>query len=161
MSKKRKGFLFRFPLIAKEKNGTITITPDSQGSCYKHWDSSTNTLSFSKDDFRFMSRDDHHYVEFTLEDRTSKKLRFPVNPKHAMWVINGQNCPTATDTCVYDTVEPLAVFDGDTLLAVNLNRVKGKQLGFALNFVKDGDDDTDPANYIPWDPIINNRDGGS
>jgi len=27
--------------------------------------------------------------------------------------------------------------------------------------VKDGDDDTDPANYIPWDPIINNRDGGS
>ena len=160
MSKKRKGWLFEFPLIATEPtSGKIVIEPDPAGSNFKHWNAGKKELTFYKKDFPPMKKGDHHYVEFTLDDQTTRKLRFPCNPEDAMWVITTARCPNKSDTCNYDIVQPLGVVEGDTLLAVNLNPVVG-QLGFSLNFVKAGDDDTDPSKYIRWDPIINNRDGG-
>lgn len=162
MSMKRKGWLFEFPLIAKKNssfpNG-VEICPDPAGPNAHHWDATTNSLTFNKFSFNGMKKVDLHYVEFILDDRTQKDLRFPYNPQDAMWVVNGTTCPASDANCKYDTVVPLAVIGGETLLVINVNG-KGKKLSFRLNFVEDGDDDTDPSNYYYWDPIINNRDGG-
>jgi hypothetical protein len=105
---------------------------------------------------------DHHYVEFTLvDDQTATGIRFPLNPVNAMWVMNQARCPGPKDKCEYDIMNPLAVIGEDTLLAVNFNETNGQSFGFTLNFVrKNVADDTDPRNYIPWDPIGDNRDGG-
>jgi hypothetical protein len=77
-----------------------------------------------------------------------------------MWVLNQPRCPGPGDTCQYDVIRPLAVIGEDTLLAVNFNENVG-QCAFRLNFVpKNTTDDTIKANYIDWDPIVTNKDGG-
>lgn len=161
---KHKGVMFGVPLIATDNQGKVEIAPDPKGPNWKHWDPKTNTFTFSKDDFKAMDmvKEDHHYVEFTLvADTTKTGIRFPQNPENAMWVVNQARCPGPKDKCEYDVMKPLAVIGEDTLLAVNFNQKKGQIFGFTLNFVeKTTADDTNPGNYIPWDPIGNNQDGG-
>lgn len=162
MMGKRKGVMFGVPLVATETQGKINIEPDPKGPNWKHWDPKANTLTFSKDAFKDMERSDHHYVEFTLvDDATKAGIRFPRNPENAMWVVNQARCPGPKDKCEYDVMRPLAVIGEDTLLAVNFNTTKGQTFGFTLNFVeKTTADDTNPGNFIPWDPIGSNEDGG-
>ena len=97
-----------------------------------------------------------------VDDQTTTGIRFPKDPKDAMWVINQARCPGPIDTCEYDVMRPLAVIDEDTLLAVNFNETKGQMFGFTLNFVrKNCIDDTSGAEYISWDPIGNNQNSGT
>lgn len=162
MGKRGSGVMFEVPLIATEKGGVVEIAPDPQGPNWKHWNPANKTFTFEKDEFTEMRKKDRHLVEFTLvDDRTTTGIRFPQNPKNAMWVVNQARCPGPMDTCQYNVMRPLAVIDEDTLLAVNFNETKAEKFGFTLNFVRTNTaDDTNSENYICWDPIGDNQDGG-
>lgn len=146
-----KGVLYEIALTARLRaSGEVVFEPDNQ-----FYNEDTNTFRFSKDDFRDMATVDYHLIEFRLvNDETKRGLRFPNRAKDAMWVVNRPACPVATDENQYDVVKPLAVVNDHTLLAMNLNKTKGS-FGFRLNFVGTGSTD-----YIPWDPIGENSDGG-
>ena len=162
MGKRGSGVMFDVPLIATESNGVVKIEPDPDGPNWTHWNAATSTFAFHKDKFSGMRKKDHHLVHFTLvDDQTTTGIRFPEDPKHAMWVVNEARCPGPTDTCEYDVMRPLAVIDEDTLLAVNFNETKGQQFGFTLNFVRTNcSDDTNTANFVSWDPGGTNQNGG-
>lgn len=160
MAKGGKGVMFEVPLIATENAGTVHIEPDPKT---QHWDQKTNTFTFDKSKFKDMRQNDHHYVEFTVAvDKTATGVRFPRDPKNALWVVNQERCPGPNDAKQYDIMNPLAVIGDGTLLAVNFNEQDGQKFGFTVNFVrKNTADDTDPKNYIPWDPVGSNKDGGT
>ena len=163
MGKRGSRVIFDVPLIATENEVVFTIKPDPRGANWKYWNEVTNTFSFQKDKFTGMKKKDHHLVQFrVVDDQTTTGIRFPTDPKNGMWVINEARCPGVTDTCQYDVMKPLAVIDDDTLLAVNFNETKGQKFGFTLNFVRTNcADDTNPANFLPWDPGGDNQNGGA
>lgn len=106
-----------------------------------------------------MHRHDPHLVRFTLvTDNTGDNLRFPSDPRNAMWVEKGTNCPTRTSRHDYSVIEPLLVLeDGRTLIALNKNEKK-QDWGITLNFLPSGE--TDPMKSIPWDPPGDNQNNG-
>jgi hypothetical protein len=107
-----------------------------------------------------MKKHDSYRVEFDLDDKTTFKLQFAPSLADAIWVSPGsqQAPPCPTQKCDNGEFTPVDV-SKKKLTVVNLDSSVEK-MAFTLRFLKEGDDPSNPANYIPFDPITDNRDGG-
>jgi hypothetical protein len=112
-----------------------------------------------------MKKKDYFLIEFTLKDETTAgNLQVPPNPIEAFWVCTPrqQNPPICPQTASYDTdifavcVDP----DKDTLTVRNEDDVV-EDFMFTLRFLPAGADPKVPANYVAYDPIGQNQNGGS
>lgn len=151
------------------KDHWITVKATKKGSkvefepiCGELWDG--RKFVFDKTKLQ-MGNGDHHKLMFVLDDRTGLGLRFPSIAEDAMWVkqipdVNSYECP-GKDDHDYEVLRPHNVIDGGTkLIAFNSNPDERKW-AFSLNFVKDNEDEADVSKFVCWDPIGDNRDGGS
>lgn len=129
------------------------------------WHTQDQALRFHKDQHG-LKKQDFHLVEFTIDDKSGKGLRFPAAPHDAIWVtrIEGAGktaCPDKTTGSNYDVLEPVCVTDDGKRLFVRNGNPQREQWAFTLNFVKAGDDQADADTFTSWDPIIDNHDGGA
>lgn len=149
------------PLVAtKDGGGGYHFKPQSD-----LWDESEQEFVFHKDRHG-MRAQDYHLVEFVLDDQTGDGLRFPAVPHDAMWVTEGderakRKCPDMHTVSDYSVMEPICVCDAGERLIVRNDNPRQEDWSFTLNFVKRGEDESDRAGYVSWDPGGANMNGGS
>jgi hypothetical protein len=149
---------------------TITATKDGAGAYHFQprsdlWNEAGEELVFHKDQHG-MRKQDYHLIEFVLDDRTGDGLKFPQVPHDAMWVTEGadrasRKCPDRHTVSDYSVMEPICVCDGEGRLIVRNDNPRKEDWAFTLNFVKRGEDESDAARYVSWDPGGANQNGGS
>lgn len=156
-----KAVMHEVPLRAtKDERGEYQFQPESE-----LWDESEQDFSFHKDRHG-MSSHDYHLVEFTLDDQTGDELKFPPTPHDAMWVAEGGKraervCPDMHTVSDYEVMEPICVSEDRRRLIVRNDNPRKEDWAFTLNFVKRGEDPTDRARYVNWDPGGSNHNGGT
>lgn len=146
----------------------VTATRDSGGTRFDAqsdlWDHPGGALHFHKDRHH-MTKDDYHLVEFVLDDQTGDGLHFPSSPHDAMWVVRTDDgasaCPDESSVSDYEVIEPICVCDDGHRLIVRNHNPRIERWAFSLNFVKSGADESDAGDYVRWDPIIQNQNGGT
>ena len=110
-----------------------------------------------------MPKKDYYLVDFDLKDDTKLKLEFAPNPMLAFWVNMGSpfnpepKCPQTPSYCeevyaVSVSKKRLTVRNEDEIIAT---------FRFSLGFLKGGEDPKSQTSYVRFDPIGENRDGGS
>lgn len=99
---------------------------------------------------------DYYIVEFDLDDRTGRGLRFAPDKDEAFWVntgpVDAPSPPCPTTPSFSDEIHALAV-DGCKLIVRNENNTIAN-FSYSLGFV------TEDGNQIRLDPGGENRDGG-
>lgn len=149
----------------KDRAITIKAEPDGNPNGVKfgmfYEGVGTDNLEFSKDKDG-MKKSEHYKLTLTLNDTSGLNLRFVSKRADAMWVHK------IADPSSYQCPPPNSHLDGfaathvtDTEITIQNKDEDVEFLAFALNFVKDGDDDKNPANYIQYDPIVTNKNGGT
>ena len=145
-------------MATKDGSGSVHFSPESHV-----W--SDSKFVFHKD-HHGMRKQDYHLVEFVLDDRTGEGLRFPDTPHDAMWVAKVDNpadptCPGKDTPSNYHVLEPICVCDDGKRLIVRNDNPRKEQWSFTMNFVKEGEDHANVDEYVSWDPITDNHNGGS
>lgn len=108
----------------------------------------------SKDDARpKMHKADKHRITFELANRSSTNLRFADRASDAIWT--GKDDRDCARGMQNDEIKQVSV-GGERLTVTNANSAPAR-LKFTLNFI----DDANPPNEYPYDPIWDNRNGGS
>lgn len=149
------------PLLAtKSADGSYQFKPESD-----LWNDAEEEFAFHKDRHG-MRTHDYHLVEFVLDDQTGDRLKFPPVPHDAMWVTEGaeranRTCPDMHTASDYSVMEPICVCDGGERLIVRNDNPRKEDWAFTLNFIREGDDGSDPGRYVSWDPGGANQNGGS
>jgi len=145
------------------KTRKITVTaapsPDLLGATFA-MAAGANDLEFDKGKDKIKKKD-HYMVEFTLVDNSGLGLRFVKPKENAMWVKTIANpavkdCPTSA--CGLPGFSPVSVTD--TVLKVLNTDMDSEYLSFTLNFIRAGGNDANSAEYLPYDPIVTNKNGG-
>lgn len=149
---------------------TVTASKDGAGDVQfragsELWDHSEGHLAFHKERHA-MRKHDFHLVEFVLNDETGEDLRFPHSPHDAMWVAKAgdpanSTCPGPDTAHDYSIIEPLGVSDDGQRLIVRNDNPAEEHWAFTLNLVPGGKQQATAADYVSWDPIIKNGNGGA
>jgi hypothetical protein len=118
-------------------------------------------LQFDKNKDNMPKRKDY-LVIFNLVNGPGVNLRFVSDVDNVMWAKWGTvdvppSCPTTSSNV--GGFETVGV--SDTVLAVTNEDSKRGLIAFTLNFIGPTGDSNDPGTYIPYDPIVDNRNGGS
>lgn len=154
-----KAMMHRVPVTATKDAGETRFSASSD-----LWDQPDGALHFRKDRHG-MTKHDYHLVEFVLDDRTGDELRFPSTPHDAMWVIGADEgasaCPDESSVSDYEVIEPICVCDDGHRLIVRNHNPKVERWAFSLNFVQGQNDESNSGQYVRWDPIIHNQNGGT
>ena len=113
-----------------------------------------------------MRAHDYHLIEFVLDDQTGDALKFPKVPHDAMWVTEGadranRTCPDMHTVSNYDVMEPICVSDDQKRLIVRNDNPRKESWAFTLNFVTRAANESDPSQYVNWDPGGTNHNGGT
>ena len=129
------------------------------------WDAPEEQFHFHKD-HHGMKAHDYHLIEFVLDDHTGDELRFPKVPHDAMWVAEGaelanRKCPDMHTESDYSVMEPICVSGDGKRLIVRNDNPREEDWAFTLNFVKQGDDDSEPSVFVSWDPGGANHNGST
>ena len=123
-------------------------------------------IDFNKDNTPNMKKREHYIVTFTLIDNTGLELRYVQWPAKspedgAMWVkvVTDPNDPTcpAPNSHLHQFK---AISVTNSVLTVRNKDMNEEYLKFALNFIKKDGNDNNPAEYIQYDPIGDNKNGG-
>ena len=111
-----------------------------------------------------MPEKDVHDIRFKLHNKDGADIRFTTNLVHVLWVNKVGN---ATAPCPDEPSHLPGEFfafdvndDQDELRVINTNMKPKHFLAFRLNFVPAGELDVPVADYIAYDPIGNNQNGG-
>lgn len=148
--------------MAKDKRN-ITVTadpsPDLLGATFG-MAPGANDLEFDKTKDKIKKKD-HYTVKFTLVDNSGLNLRFVKPMENAMWVklipdAATVDCPTSA--CSLPSFYATSVTD--TVLTVCNTDMAPEYLSFTLNFIRAGGNDANSAEYVPFDPIVTNKNGG-
>jgi hypothetical protein len=144
----------------KDGEGQYRFQPQSD-----LWNESEQDFSFHKD-HHGMKAHDYHLVEFVLHDETGDGLKFPRQPHDAMWVAEGaerakRKCPDMHTANDYSVMEPICVSGDRRRLIVRNDNPRREDWAFTVNFVKDGEDESDRSRYVNWDPGGTNHNGGT
>ena len=128
--------------------------PNGIGFNLSGFDVRNEEIRCSKDDARpKMHKSDKHKITFELANRSSTNLSFVSRATDAIWTgKDDRNCARGTQN---DEIKQVNVA-GERLTVTNANSAPAR-LKFTLNFV---DDATPPKEY-PYDPIWDNRNGGT
>jgi hypothetical protein len=147
-------------LATRDETGAYRFSADSDLSS-----DDGNEFDFHKDRHG-MRKQDFHLVEFVLDDRTGEQLKFPHVPHDAMWVVrlddaSNPTCPDKDSVSDYSVMDPICVCDDGKRLIVRNDNPREEAWSFTLNFVPAGANDADANEYVSWDPIGTNHNGGS
>jgi hypothetical protein len=147
-------------LATRVEAGKFHFRPESD-----IWNHSAGEFLFHKDRHG-MTKDDFHLVEFVIDDQTGEGLTFPAVPHDAMWVMavedrSNASCPDRNTKSDYSVMEPICVCDNGRRLIVRNDNPRKEDWSFTLNFVRPGADQSDANNYVSWDPIGSNQNGGT
>ena len=123
-------------------------------------------IQFNKDNTPNMKKNEHYIVTFTLIDNTGLELRYVQWPNNspedgAMWVKvvtdpSDPTCPAPNSHLQQFKAKDVK----DTVLTVKNKDDDIEYLKFALNFIPKNGNDSNPAQYVQYDPIGDNRNGG-
>lgn len=128
---------------------------------------SKSSLVFNKDnDYingKKMTKQDYYLIEFNLIDQTGLNLGFAPNPIHALWVqfgtaSNPPPCPTSA--CYSDEFFAVCVDQGGKKLTVRNEDSNVADFSFTLRLLPVGADPKNQANYVDYDPVGSNQNGG-
>lgn len=117
-------------------------------------------IEFNKDSHKGMKKSDRFLVRFNLDDQTGQNLRFVKHKENAMWakVVQDVNDPCPQQGDHLNQFKADQVID-DALVVKNRDDDR-ELIKFALNFIRKGGDDRNPAEYVQYDPIGENKNGG-
>lgn len=108
------------------------------------------------------NQEDSWEIEFELHDKTGRGLVFPNNPHDALWVKRANDpkdcCKTPSR---YPSFTPLRLEKENRVLIVSNSNATAEDLAFTLRAIPGGKDQSKPANYFDYDPIVENRNGQS
>ena len=110
---------------------------------------------------------DEYLITFEIDDKTGLDLIYPTNLDDAMWVSAGvQNgdpvCPELT-ACYNDVFKAVSVAptgNPKKLTVRNKNNLC-ENIAFALRYIPKGKNQKDPRNFVIYDPISENKNGGT
>jgi hypothetical protein len=142
----------------------VTAAPDGAGGAtftMSGPDVNGDQIEFNKDKINGMKKKEHFLVTFTLLDNSGLNLRFVKPKEDSMWAkivqgVTGNSCPTQGTT----PHQFRATDRTDTTLTVKNKDDDKEYIMFALNFIPQGGNDSDPSQYVQYDPIGDNRNGG-
>lgn len=118
-------------------------------------------ILFNKDHTKDMKKSDHYVVTFTLIDETNLELRYVKPKKESMWVKIVQDPDDPTCPAPQSDLSQFKADDvTDTVLTVRNKDDDKEFLKFALNFIPKNGNDNDPSQYVQYDPIGDNQNGG-
>jgi hypothetical protein len=157
--------------MTKPKAKTLKVTflamdngmYEMKGGCVK-----SGQLYFNKDNESVngekMKKPDYFLIEFALDDQTTaKNLCVPANPLDAAWICTPRqsNPPICPKTPCYDSDIFVSAVDAEnnTITIYNPDMIK-ESFQFTLRFLPVGADPKVPGNYLPYDPIGQNDNGG-
>jgi len=119
-------------------------------------------LQFNKNNDK-MKKSEHYRIEFMLHNTKGADLRFSKIKGKVMWATEVpepiEQCPAEGDGVEGFYVDPTE-YPNDRKLHVINTDMKVQFLSFALNFVPDGTQEGPDTQYICFDPIIANENGG-
>lgn len=147
--------------VSKDGSGKYGFAPESD-----IWDETRDEFVFHKDRHG-MRGHDYHLLEFVLDDQSGDQLRFPKVPHDAMWVSKGHEepgervCPDMNTVSDYEVMEPISVSPDRQRLIVRNDNPRKDHWVFTMNFVKQGQDESDHSRFVSWDPGGNNQNGGN
>jgi hypothetical protein len=136
---------------------------------YELWQDShrKRELTFNKDNDDIsadrMRKVDHYLIDFRLHDKTGRNLRFAPKLEDAMWVATGTadcapECPQSP--CYSKEFFAVDLRDnGKSLIVCNEDQTPAL-LRWSFRFLPHGADPSNPKNYVEYDPIIRNQNGG-
>jgi hypothetical protein len=110
-----------------------------------------------------MPKADFYEVEFDLDDQSGLKLRFPSDVKEAMWTSDGSQggVPSCPESAHHNNEFRATGVNGNgSKLTVRNDDSRVENIAFTLRFLPDGKDSSDPRNFIHYDPVVENRNGG-
>lgn len=154
------------------KNITILAEKDDDGKVHFHMKENGVLLTrnanglecivFDKKKER-MDKNDHHEVHFKLDPRSNAEVVFCGSRTNVMWAkyvdsIDG-DCPDEAEW-LEDVFYAERVYGEQKHLTVINTNMEPKFVAFRLNFVPEGEFDVPPDEYIAYDPIGNNQNGG-
>jgi len=154
--------------MSKGRYVDIFVEPDnSQPSGYAfHMEvdgRKTPQLVFDKDKEN-MPKAEHFKIEFKLHNTKGAQLCFSKRKDKVLWATEvfdptGDECPPPGSSFDGLYVDPTAFPDDHLLKVINTDMHK-QFFAFALNFVPEGTDEGPDTQYICYDPIGENRNGG-
>jgi hypothetical protein len=155
-------------LMSQSKATQVTFIPKPGGAYEMIQGGHDKTeLIFNKDNEKIggqkMNHKDHFLVEFVLDNRYMPNLLFPPNPMNALWVNSGPPpgpppCPTSA--AYNDEFYAVGVDPSGGSLTVRNDDTKIEVINFTLRLLPMGADPRDQGNYVAYDPIGQNQDGG-
>ena len=109
---------------------------------------------------------DEFLITFDLDDKTGLNLVCPDNLDDAMWVSAGvekgdPQCPKLT-ACHNEVFQAVGVSPNGnpTKLTVRNKNNKVENIAFSLRYLPKNKDQNDPGNFVIFDPISQNKNGG-
>lgn len=121
-----------------------------------------NSITFNKDADN-LPKSDHYKIEFNLVNKQGCNLKF-ADKENAMWVCKVNKASDPCPSSPSDVGNEFTVLkrDSDIQLTVKNKDSNCELLAFRLNLLPHiMPDSGNPADYIPCDPISDNRNGGS
>lgn len=110
---------------------------------------------------------DEFLITFDLDDKTGLRLVFPDCLDDAIWVSAGvekgiPECPKLT-ACYNEVFKAVGISPqgSPTKLTVRNKNDKIENIAFSLRFVPRNKDQNDPQNFVIFDPISQNKNGGT
>lgn len=122
----------------------------------------TDELTFNKNDDGLW-RWENYRVTFTLVNEEGANLKFSKDLAKVLWAepttLPDPPCPTSQQMDGIFWVKHRNDIEDLTLVVTNKDRTKQRFM-FAMNFLPAGENDGPSANYVLYDPIGNNENGG-
>lgn len=123
----------------------------------------TNTLVFDKNTENMRKSEDFK-IEFKLHNRKGADLCFSKVKEKVMWAMATDGptgeCPPEGSSFPGFYVDPTSFMRDDVLTVINTDKTQ-QYFSFCLNFVPRGTKEDSDTKYILYDPIGDNRNGGT
>jgi hypothetical protein len=153
--------------MSKGRFVDIFVEPDSSAAsgysfCMEEDGKGVSILVFNKD-IDHMKKSEDYKIEFKLHNRKGADLVFSKIEDKVLWAMA---IPAPSDVCpppgsafpgLY--VDPTAFPDDNVLTVINEDKTV-QHFAFALNFVPRGQVEEPGTQYVCYDPVGSNQDGG-
>lgn len=154
--------------MARDVPGRVNIIAhlDSTAEGGIRWDMQSKFKKGGRLVFENEWKGDEFLITFDLDDKTGLNLVCPDNLDDAMWVSAGvekgdPECPklTACHNEVFRAVE-VGPKGNPTRLTVRNKNNKPENVAFSLRYIPKNKPQNDPKNFVIFDPISENKNGG-
>jgi hypothetical protein len=149
-------------ILEKDDSGQPIFHMEEEGKGLMRNAKGIECITFNKHDEK-MDKHDHHEVHFKLVDKGNVGLVFCNDRDNVMWakVVPeiDDDCPDSEQWLEGKFYAEKVHGEQKHLTVVNTN-MKQEYVAFRLNFVPKGEFDVPPDEYVAYDPIGQNQNGG-